>query len=227
MPSNSPAIRNGVQHPSMFNLAALALILLMGGLGIAYLLDAYGKPATLSGISVFEGPFVSKSLAGAQINIPAGWQNPTTRTNNQQVSFLDLQLRVRIQSGAPLTHLKIHLSPIGDSEPSSTVLDSVYTLRFTQNQLSEFGGLIGKPLKPEEGFENETVWYDPISATPFVAKCIDLGMLISTTNCLRTVQISPRLAATYQFSSDHLPYWREFDEAMTPIFDKMFETATN
>ncbi len=227
MSSNSSTIRNTAQHPSMFNLAALALILLMGGLGIAYLLDAYAKPAPLPSVSVFEGPFVGKSLAGAPLNIPAEWQNPTTRTNTQQVSFLDLQLRMKFQADAPLTHLKIRLSPIENSEPSSTVLDSVYTLRFTQKQLSEFGGLIGKPLKPEEGFENETVWYDPISTTPFVAKCIDLGMLISTANCLRTVQISPRLAATYQFSSDQLPYWREFDAMMIQIFDKILQPITN
>lgn len=227
MSSNNPTLRTAIQHPSVFNLAAVTLILLMGGLGIAYLLDAYGKPVPLLGVSLFEGPFVSINLKGTQLDIPQAWQNPATSNHEEDVPFIDLQLVMKFQPEASLTQVKIHLLPIGNSMPSATVLDSVYALRFSQQQLSEYAGLIGKPLKPEEGFKNETVWYDPISTNPFVAKCMDLGMLIPAENCLRTVQISPRFTATYQFSSDQLPFWRDFDAVMIQNLGKIFQTTTN
>lgn len=208
-------------HPPMFNLAAIALILIMLGLGIAYWLNAYARPQPQQTTSTFASPTVSKILAETELQIPQNWQNPQTRLNDKIIQFLDLKLFVRFTPGAELTPINLHLAPSRNGEPSSHMLDTVYSLRFTPRQAAGPMGLIGKPLKAEEGFENETVWYDPLSANPFVAKCISLGTEKPTATCLRTVQISPKMLVTYQFSADQLQYWREFDGVMEPLLTQI------
>ena len=72
-------------------------------------------------------------------------------------------------------------------------------------------GLIGKPLKSAEGFEGETVWYDPLSVDPFVAKCAPPVAEGTQARCLRSVYLGPGLAAVYAFGADVLENWKRFD----------------
>ncbi len=202
---------------TFFNLAATALILLMAGLGIAYWLIANAKQETKLTPSTYAPPFVQKTLAGTRIQVPEAWLNRETQSGRQDVEFLDLKLMVQFEPGAQPSELSLHLAPPGTSQPSAILLDSVYALRFTSKQLTPPPGppgLIGKPLRAEQGFQNETVWYDPISPRPFAAKCLDLGTSNNAANCLRTVQFSPRIMVTYQFNENELVHWRKFDETM-------------
>ncbi len=77
-------------------------------------------------------------------------------------------------------------------------------------------GLVGKPLSGAEGFEGETVWYDPLSARPFVAKCIEPVEAGQPAACLRTVHLPGQIALTYRFDASLLPYWKTFDETLKP-----------
>lgn len=211
----SHTLENAKSSPiTFFNLAATALILVISGLGVAYWLVASAQPQLEPSASTYSAPFVQKTLAGTKIQFPEAWLNRETQSGRQTVDFIDLKLLVQFEPDAGLSELSLHLAQQGASQPSAILLDSVYALRFTQKQLIGPQGLIGKPLRAEQGFQNETVWYDPVSPRPFAAKCLDFGTSNSAANCLRTVQVSPRIMVTYQFNETQLVYWRNFDAVM-------------
>ena len=83
-------------------------------------------------------------------------------------------------------------------------------------QLSGPVGLVGKPLKASEGYENETVWYDPLASSPFVAKCEAPIVAGAAGHCLRTVYLGPGIAAIYGFADDVLGNWKKFDAELHP-----------
>ena len=105
-----------------------------------------------------------------------------------------------------------HLAEAGGAV--SSLLDGVYLHQFMPEQLTGPPGLIGKPLVATEGYANETVWYDAINASPFVAKCIAPVAEGEASRCIRTVYLGPGIAAVYSFDEDVLASWRKFDAAL-------------
>ncbi|MCF6326909.1 MAG: hypothetical protein L3J21_06425 [Devosiaceae bacterium] len=204
--------------PAMaFNLAALALILLMAGLGIAYWLNDYAATRTQAAPSVYEAPMVTKTLANTSLKIPQTWLNILTQSSQKDVQVVDLTLKISIADQEEPFPINLRISEAIQAQPSAYLLDSVYVLRFSEAQIGGFKGLVGKPLKAQDGYESETVWYEPISDNPFVAKCIDLEGSNSALNCLRTIRINSQLSATYQFAQNQLEYWRLLDGAIIPL----------
>ena len=216
-PMNTPPHEGQTKiYPSLFNLAALALVLLLAGIGLAYWLNSAKSLSSLPLKSVFSEPFVSKALGSTELKIPQQWFSDPENIN-LDADFVDLKLIVQFTTEAKPTPIRLHLAISQNTRPSSRLLDSVYALRFKSDEIRGVRGLVGKPLKPEDGFENETVWYDPISTDPFVAKCLDLGADSAPPLCIRTVQISPSLILTYQFYADQLVHWQKFDTIMEPF----------
>ncbi len=216
-----PGARSKNTPVTFFNLAALALILVMGGLGVAYWLVASIKPQSELSASTYSAPFTQKNLKGTKLQIPTAWLNRATQSGRENIEFVDLKLLVRFEPDVDLNEINLHITPSSANQPSSVLLDSVYALRFTQKQLTGYSGLIGKPLRAEQGFQNETVWYDPVGANPFAAKCLDLGASGTAANCLRTVQISPHISVTYQFNITLLAHWQKFDDVMGKYYSDL------
>jgi hypothetical protein len=109
----------------------------------------------------------------------------------------------------------VDLVPRSGVRASAHLLDSVYLHLFQSGEVSGGPtGLIGKPLRPAEGYSSEVVWYDPISAEPFVAKCAAATERARAADCLRTVYLAPALAAIYRFPADALAGWRSMDELL-------------
>ncbi len=117
--------------------------------------------------------------------------------------------------------VKLRLLALSKAQPSSYLLNTVYMRQFSPLQKNDVSGLVGKPLKPEEGFENETVWYDPLSPNPFVAKCLGGNINPAKASCLRTVQLTSRLAVIYSFDADLLVNWKNFDATTKPILTQI------
>jgi len=216
--SSSPSTHVLWRAPSAFNLAAIALFLSLLGLAIAYLLvaAAANNPATLSA-SVWSEPVMEKNLAGAKISVPAAWVRTPSPNGEDFSDQLDLHLNLQFAPRAKPLALEIHLIPLIKAQPSSYLLDAIYLRQFSSSQRNGVPGLVGKPLKPTLGFQNETVWYDPLSPRPFVAKCLGASTDRVPVSCLRTVHLTSRLAAVYQFDAALLAYWREFDAVVQPI----------
>ena len=80
----------------------------------------------------------------------------------------------------------------------------MFNKTFKADQLSGPPGLVGKPMSAEDGYANETVWYDPLAASPFVAKCQAPIAPDQPGHCLRTVYLGPGVAAVYTFDEDVL-----------------------
>ncbi len=211
--------KSGTSLP--FNLSAIALLLLLLGIGAAYVLDDMANRQTGENESSYAAPFLGQILGGKNLRIPASWFHPPAPSSGEFSDQIDLQIRLRFAPGASPALVDIRLTPASGAQPSAYLLDAVYIKQFSSEQANGPVGLVGKPLRSEEGFQNETVWYDPLSPRPFVAKCISAVEPGQPASCLRTVYLPDQIAVTYQFPSDLLQYWRQFDAVMEPWLFEM------
>ena len=198
-------------HSIAFNLGAIALILAVAGLGLAYAIDAAGRAGREDNIGT-----VSRTLGGRELIVPAAWLREDAERSAGFAKQVDLGLFLPLGPEAAVREIDITLVPRSRARPSASLLDGVYLHQFMPEQLAGPPGLIGKPLVPTEGYEDETVWYDAISAAPFVAKCIAPVAEGKPGRCIRTVYLGPGIAAIYSFDEDVLANWRLFDAAVQP-----------
>lgn len=199
------------RHSIAFNLGAIALVLAVAGLGLAYAIDAAGR----AGREDLTGT-VSRTLGGRELTVPAAWLREDAERSAGFAKQVDIGLFLPLGPEAATREIDITLVPRSRARPSASLLDGVYLHQFMPEQLSGPPGLIGKPLMPIEGYENETVWYDAISAAPFVAKCIAPVLEGQPGRCIRTVYLGTGVAAIYSFDEDVLANWRLFDAAVQP-----------
>lgn len=202
----SPAKDSG--HSIAFNLGAIALIVAVAGLGLAYAIDAAGRAH-----SEASSPVV-RTLGGRELTIPAAWLREDAERSEGFAKQVELGLTLALGPDATLREIDITLLPRSRVRPSSSLLDGVYLHQFMPEQLNGPPGLIGKPLVAAEGYANETVWYDAINASPFVTKCIAPVAEGQPSRCIRTVYLGPGIAAVYSFDDDVLANWRKFDAAL-------------
>ena len=92
--------------------------------------------------------------------------------------------------------------------------DRVYLHQFEEQTLSGVPGLVGKPMRPSNGYAGESVWYDALSPNPFVAKCVAPVAEDGVAQCVRTVYLPSGIAAIYTFDATILQSWRQFDVEM-------------
>ena len=198
-----------------FNLGAIALIVAVAGLGFAYAIDAAGRarPET-SGR-------VSRTLGGKELTIPAHWLREDAERSEGFAKQVEIGLMLPFGPSAAPREIDVTLLPRSRARPSSSLLDGVYLHQFMPEQLTGPPGLIGKPLVAAEGYANETVWYDAISASPFVAKCIAPVAETAGGRCIRTVFLGQGIAAVYSFDEDVLMNWRQFDAQLQPALKQI------
>ena len=197
-----------------YNLATILLILLLAGIGAAYIIDGLGRYArTATGAS---GETLSRAIGGSTLTIPREWFRYEEQEAEGFAKQIDLRLQLPLGDNGEAATVDITLVPRSRVRPSASLLDGVYLHQFASEQYANVPGLVGKPLRPEDGYAGEIVWYDPVSPAPFVAKCsapVDAG---APQTCLRMVYLGPGMAAIYGFSASVLPHWRQFD----PIIDE-------
>jgi F0F1-type ATP synthase membrane subunit c/vacuolar-type H+-ATPase subunit K len=201
-----------------FNLLAITLILTIAGLSVAYgvgILESrdFGGDA--------EDSVVTSNLGGRPLTIPAAWLPDGATDSDDFASRIDLRVELPLGPDGTLAPIDVLLVPRSQARPSAALLDGVYLHMFEAEELSGPPGLIGKPLKAQEGYAGETVWYDPISPQPFVAKCIAPIENGGDSWCLRTVALAKGIAATYRFSATLLPQWHSFDTQMNPLLARI------
>lgn len=206
-------LHNGVFTQNLaFNLSAIAAIAALVGLGFAYLVDDLSRQNRRSLPDlVTTGPTIEKTIAGAALAIPPAWFRFAEQRQPGFADKIDLFFALPLGPDGRMAEIEVTLLPASRARSSAALLDSVYLHQFTPLQAEGPPGLIGKPLKDIEGFRNETVWYDPVSVTPFVAKCIEPVAEDARAECIRTVMLNDRISATYIFDAELLPEWRRFD----------------
>jgi hypothetical protein len=209
-----PRHREG--HSVAFNLGVVAAFVALFGLAVGYLVSAAARThASPQGMGM-----VARTLGSAALTIPAAWitDSPDGQSFAKQI---DLAVSLPLGPDGAMRRIDITLTQRSRVLPSARLLDGVYLHEFTADQLDGPPGLIGKPLLAQEGYENETVWYDPINVAPFVAKCAAPIATAATARCLRVVYLGPGIAAIYGFDEDVLGSWRKFDAEMHPLLDKI------
>ena len=198
-------------HPLGFNLAAIAAVLVLFGIGVAYLIDAAARNARTDAHRLDTETTLTRSLGGVDLEIPLAWFRYEEQRIEGFAKQIDLRFDLPLGLDEANTSIDITLLPRSRVRPSAALLDGVYLHQFTDEQLSGPPGLVGKPLRPAEGYANEAVWYDALSADPFVAKCSTL-VEDGPSQCLRTVHLGPGVAAIFTFPEVVLMHWREFDQ---------------
>ncbi len=222
MPSPSAA-RSPQSHSVGFNLAAIAALVALVAIALAYAIDAAGRTAGVAPHRVAEGEVtLTRTIGGRDLEIPLSWFRYAEQRVEGFAKQIDLQLLLPLGKDAGMVPVEVTLMPRSRVRPSASLLDGVYLHQFQTVEMNDGPvGLIGKPLEQRDGFAGETIWYDPLSADPFVAKCATPVAEGTTARCLRAVYLGPGLAAVYAFSADVLENWKRFDPEIRALLAKI------
>ncbi len=193
-----------------FNLAGIAVLVLLLAVGAAYVIDILGKNNRTAPPDRADTSMVAIAVAGKELTIPSSWFRYGDQLRGGFVNEIDLHVLL----GESAIPVDVTLLPRSRARPSSTLLDGVYLHQFGDDTLSGVAGLVGKPLHDGDGFTGESVWYDALSANPFVAKCLAPVAEHEPAQCLRTVFLPSGIAAVYAFDATALQSWRQFDPEM-------------
>lgn len=195
-----------------FNMGAIALVIIMLGLGVAYLIDGASQQNKPRPELWTAGPTVEKIVAGQKLAIPPSWFRFADQRSEGFSEKIDLWFALPLGPNNQIMEIDVSLVPHSRARSSAQLLDAVYLHQFLPNQVKGPPGLVGKPLRNTEGFQKETVWYDPLSANPFVTKCMEPISSDKNASCIRTILISDQVAATYIFDIELLAQWKRFDD---------------
>jgi len=195
----------------MHNLAGIALIVMMGALGLAYLIDRTSTDTAPPLPSLTDVNDITQTVGGRELSIPQSWFRFGEQMQDGFVGQVDLTVRLPLASDGREARVDITLLPRSRARASSELLDTVYVHQFGSETLTGRPGLVGKRLDSDSGLFEETIWYDALAANPFVAKCMAPLDGTATDQCIRTVQLPTGLSAIFSFDADILPSWTAFD----------------
>lgn len=212
----TPSAPRSDASPLGFNIAAIMLVLALCGVALAYAIDAASRQSREAPHRLDEETALTRTIGGRDLEIPLSWFRYAEQRVEGFAKQIDLQLSAPLGPNGEARSIEVTLLPKSRARPSSRLLDGVYLHQFLPRQLLGPPGLVGKPLSGKDGFENETVWYDPLAPDPFVAKCGAPVASGAEVRCLRTVYLGRGIAAVYAFGADVLINWRSFDEVIEP-----------
>jgi len=215
----APASERHQGHSVGFNLGVIAFVVALGGLGVAYLINGFEHGSAKPGPATAE--LVTRTLGSTTLTIPAAWSVGPADPAGDFAKQVDLKVSLPLGPDGAERVVDVTLTQRSRVRPSASLLDGVYLHQFLPQQLTGPVGLIGKPMTAGDGYDGETVWYDPLTSSPFVAKCQAPVVTGTPGQCLRTVYLGSGIAAVYAFDDDILPNWRKFDAEMHPLLDKI------
>lgn len=210
----SPSAAPPRHHAIGYNLATIAIVLLLLGVGLAYLVDGIERSGRAAAPDPADQHLVQLTLSGQDLSIPASWFRTPGGAQQGFTSQVDLTLALQSADGTRTFPVEVTLLPRSRARPSSVLLDGVYLHQFAPQSLGDIPGLVGKPLTGDSGYSGETVWYDALSPEPFVAKCQAPVEARRDGRCLRTVYLRSGIAAVYSFDTGALADWHSFDTQM-------------
>lgn len=212
---NKSAPATGHAHQGLaYNLAGIAVLVMLLAVGAAYLVDEMSRLARIPAPTLVDGNPVTQTLSGRELSIPTAWFRYGEQMRNGFASQIDLRIMFAPVGSDIAIPVEVTLLPRSRARTSSSLLDGVYLHQFTDETLAGVAGLVGKPMLNSNGYSGESVWYDAISPNPFVAKCLEALEAESGSQCVRTVYLPSGIAAIYAFDATVLQSWRQFDAEM-------------
>lgn len=204
-PQNSPNLG--------FNMASIAVLVLLLAVGSAYLIDELGRRDTVPPPGIGDSDPVQQTISGRELSIPSSWFRYGEQIRDGFTNQIDLRLMFEADGVEP-TPVAVTLLPRSRARTSASLLDRVYLHQFDDTTLNGVPGLIGKPMLASDGYQGEAIWYDALSPNPFVAKCQAPVAEDTPAQCVRTVYLPSGIAAIYTFDAALLQSWRGFDAEM-------------
>lgn len=195
----------------VYNLAGIAVLVLLLAVALAYLIDQAARTSHASVPALGDGDTISLTIGGRELDIPRGWFRYGEQMKGGFAGQADLRFVLSLDPDAEPLPVDVTLLPRSRARASSAMLDAVYLHQFADGAVGGVPGLVGKPLEAREGYAGEVVWYDPLSPGPFVAKCATAIEPGRPDQCLRTIHLQSGLAAILSFDADALPLWKQFD----------------
>lgn len=199
------------RHSVAYNMAGIATLVLLVAVGIAYAIDQAGRNARPKVPGLGDGNVVMQTVAGHDLAIPSTWFRFGEDIKPGFVSQVDLHFQLDLEGLSAPAKVDVTLLPRSGARASAALLDAVYLHQFADNTVGGIPGLVGKPLAAREGYAGETVWYDPLSSNPFVAKCAAAPEPSRPERCLRTIHLPNGLAVVQSFDATTLAAWKQFD----------------
>jgi hypothetical protein len=209
--TNGPAETRG---SLAYNLAGIAVLVLLMAVGLAYVIDRTSQSVARSAPALGDADVIEQTIAGRDLEIPSSWFRYGEQMKAGFTSQADLQFVLDLAPEADRLAIDVTLLPRSRARSSSALLDAVYLHQFEDGVIGGVPGLVGKPLIAQAGYVGETVWYDPLSPVPFVAKCARAVQPGRPDQCLRTIYLQSGLAAVLSFDASALPAWRRFDQEL-------------
>ncbi|MGV3651569.1 MAG: hypothetical protein ACO1OK_09095 [Devosia sp.] len=197
-----------------YNLGVITLAIALGGIGLAYAIDGAVRHIA-DPVPASETRMFARTIAGRTLTIPSVWFRTEEVASGDFSRQVDLSVMLPLGAEGSPMRVDVSLMPRSAVRPSAGLLDGVYLHMFQPQQVSGPPGLIGKPLRNMDGYSGETVWYDALSAEPFVAKCMVPVAEGAPAQCLRAVYLKTGIAAVYSFDQSLLWAWRDFDAEMS------------
>ena len=210
---SAPATRHAGPSSLAYNLAGIAVLVLLLAVGMAYLIDSLGRTSRVPAPALDDAEPVSQTISGRELAIPASWFRYGEQVRDGFTSQIDLRI-LYAPEGATARPVDITLLPRSRVRAGASLLDRVYLHQFADDTLSGVPGLVGKPMLATNGYAGESVWYDALSPDPFVAKCVAPLEPGGPAQCVRTVYLPSGIGAVYTFDATLLPTWRQFDKEM-------------
>ncbi|UJW86454.1 hypothetical protein [Devosia sp. SL43] len=197
-----------------YNLAGIAVLVLLLAVGAAYLIDEMSRAARTPVPAIEDGDPIAQTISGHELTIPTAWFRYGEQIRNGFTNQIDLRVMFAPEGSDIAIPVDVTLLPRSRARTSSSLLDGVYLHQFVNETLDGVPGLVGKPMLASNGYSGESVWYDAISPNPFVAKCLEAVEADGTSQCVRTVYLPSGIAAIYAFDATVLQSWRQFDTEM-------------
>lgn len=211
---SAPADRPSGASSLAYNLAAIAVLVLLAAVGLAYLIDDRGRASRAPAPTLGDGDLIRQTISGRELAIPTAWFRHGEQIRDGFTDQIDLRVLFTPDPAAAPLRVDITLLPRSRARTSASLLDNVYLHQFEDSTLGGVPGLVGKPMQARDGYAGESVWYDAISPNPFVAKCVEPVAAQGVAQCVRTVYLPSGIAAVYTFDAAALPAWRDFDPQM-------------
>ncbi|MDR3475811.1 MAG: hypothetical protein P4M09_29550 [Devosia sp.] len=204
-----------------YTMGAIMLTLTMIGLAAAYGVSAWLHASVRALSPGAAAGIVQRTLVGKQLSIPAAWLRGDAEQAEGFSSRIELRISLPLGHGQTQAPIEVTLLPLSQIRPSASLLDGVYLHQFIPNEVSGPAGLVGKPLYGADGYAGETVWYDALSQSPFVAKCTAPPDGPGPAQCLRSVALPDGIAAVYAFDGGVLESWKQFDPQMKGVLRRI------
>ena len=205
----------------LYNLSGMTVLILLLAVGFAYLIDQTSRRSGPAEPALGDGEAIIQTIGGQELEIPRSWFRYGEQLQDGFASQADLEFRLDLSPGSPPQKVEVSLVPRSRARASSTLLDRVYLHQFGADNIDGYPGLVGKPMLAQEGYADETVWYDALSPNPFVAKCATAVEGGRPDTCLRPIPLPTGLAAVLKFDATALSGWQRFDAELARWLEKI------